>query len=124
MLGKLLSPFTTARASGVAFRDIFIMVGVLIGALGSLGILSADQVATLRHVVEDVSGQWPQITFSVGSLMAIGMSVYRSIAKSSSDKAAEAGKRIDAEVPKDAPVIIKTPSGQPDIVVLAPAGRG
>lgn len=124
MLGKLLAPFTTARASGVAFRDVFIMVGVLIGALGSLGVLSPEQVAGLRRAVEDISGQWPQIMLALGTLMTVGMTIYRAVFKSSSDKAAEAGKRIDAEVPKDDAVVIKTPPGTPDIVVLPPSGRG
>lgn len=123
MLKTILSPFTTARASGVAFRDVFIMVGVLLGALGSLGVLSPEQVETLRRVVEDVSGQWPQIIAAVGVLMTIGMSIYRAIFKSSSDKAADVGKRVDADLPGDAPVVIKTAAGQPDIVVMPKAGK-
>jgi len=121
MLGKLLSPFTTATAGGTVFRDLFIAAGAIITILGALGVVSQDQVDALRAAVTKISDH--AVLTAVGVLMAVGMSAYRAIFKSSSNKAAEASKRIDAEMPKDAPVIIKTPSGQPDIVVMAPSGR-
>jgi hypothetical protein len=31
----------------------------------------------------------------------------------------ETAKAVDREVPKDAPVVIKTPQGEPDIVIEA-----
>jgi hypothetical protein len=43
--------------------------------------------------------------------------IYAAITKSNSDKASEVANVVDAEVPADAPVVIKTPQGVPDIVV-------
>lgn len=117
MLEKLLKPLTTARASGVVFRDAVIAVGAIISLLGIIGVLTPQQVIELQRTVDTISGQWPQIALAVGALMAAGMSVYRALYKSSSDKAAEVAARVDAEVPKDDMVVVKTPPGEPDIVV-------
>lgn len=115
MLGKLLTPFTTATASGTVFRDVFIMVGAVITILGALGIVSQEQVAALRAAVTKLSD--PAVLAAIGILMAAGMSAYRAVFKSSSNKAADAAKAIDAKLDPEEQVVIKTPAGVPDIVV-------
>lgn len=117
MLGTLLKPFTTATAGGTAFRDLFLAAGVIIGMLGTLGVLDAAQVQKLRAVVETISGQWPALVIAFGTIMTAGMSIYRSLNFSSSDKALEAAKQIDEKIAPDMPVIIKTPGNAPDIKV-------
>lgn len=117
MLGKLLTPFTTATAGGTVFRDVFIMAGSIITLLGLLGVLSSEQVDALKKVITDISGNWPAIAAAFGLLMASGMSIYRALFMSSSNKAAEAAHKIDAELPPSARVEIVTPPGQPNIVV-------
>jgi hypothetical protein len=117
MLGNLLKPFTTATASGTIFRDVFIMIGSIITILGIVGVLTPEQVEDLRKAVEEFSGQWPAFMAAAGIVMASGMSIYRALFKSSSDKAAVSAQQIDARLPANEPVIIKTPAGVPDIVV-------
>ncbi|MDI6026702.1 hypothetical protein QBK99_10920 [Corticibacterium sp. UT-5YL-CI-8] len=117
MFDKLLKPLTTATATGTVFRDVFIMVGVLIGLLGTFGVLTPEQVEELKRTVEAISGQWPAIMGALGLLMAAGMSIYRAVFKSSSNKAAEAAKLIDEKLAPSAPVEIITPPGVPDILV-------
>lgn len=117
LLGGLAAPFTTATAGGTAFRDFFIAAGVVIAMFGTLGILSQAQVDYIQHVSEVISGNWPAITTVVGFLMYIGMSIYRSVSFSMSDKAMDVGKKIDAEVAPAAPITIVTPEGQADIEV-------
>lgn len=117
MLETLLRPLTTARAGGVVFRDAFIAVGSIIALLGVVGVLSPEQVAELKRIIEDISGQLPAILAALGAIMTAGMSVYRAVYKSSSDKAAEVAAKVDASVPPSKTVHIKTPDGVPDIVV-------
>jgi len=117
MLGKLLSPFTTAAPVGVALRDVVVALGALITLLGILGVLTPEQVKELQRIVEDVSGQWPALMTAFGFLLGAGMSIYRIVFKSSSDKAAEAGKQIDAKLAPEAKVEIVTPGSGPNIVV-------
>lgn len=117
MLEKLFIPLTTAASSGVAVRSIVSIIGVVLTLLGIFGALSPEQIAALRTVVDDLTGQWPQIAAALGMLMTAIIEVYRIVTKSSSDKAAEAAKAIDANVPPSAPVEIKTPVGQPDIII-------
>ena len=119
MLGKLLAPFTTATAGGTIFRDVFIMIGTMLTLLSLVGVLTPAQVEELRSVVDEISGQWPQIMTAVGFIMAAGMSIYRAVFKSSSNKAAVAAKEIDKAVPFEEPVRILTPAGSPDIIVTA-----
>jgi len=110
MLSKLLTPFTTAAPVGVAMRDFITGIGAILAMLGVLGFLTDDQVAELTR-------QAPAVLTAIGTLIYGAMTIYRSLTKSSSDKAAEAAKQIDAKVPKEAQVVIKTPGGRPDIVV-------
>lgn len=119
MLSKLLTPFTTATAGGVVFRDLFIAVGAIISLLGIVGALTPQQAAELRQTVDEISGQWPQIVAAFGVIMAAGMSAYRAIAKSMSNRAAEVAKVTDESVPVDMPVRIQTPANVPDIIVPA-----
>lgn len=110
MLGKLLTPLTTASSVGVAIRYLSTIVGSILAIVGIMGWLSADQV-------EELTRQVPELLAAVGALIALIVPLYATLTKSSSDKAAAAAKAIDAEVPKDAAVVIKTASGKPDIVV-------
>lgn len=117
MWDALLKPFTTATAGGTVFRDAFIAVSSIVAVLGTLGVLGPEQVEALRQAVDNISGQWPQIVTALGAVGAAGMSIYRALYKSSSDKAAEAAHQIDTQLAPAEPVVIKTPSGQPDITV-------
>jgi hypothetical protein len=119
MLEKLLKPFTTATGGGTIFRDVFIMIGTVIGLLGAIGVLTPEQAAELNKTVETLSGQWPALVAAIGAVMAAGMSIYRAIFMSSSNKAHEAAKEIDEKLPAKADVVIQTPGNQPDIVVPA-----
>lgn len=112
MLGKIFSPFTSATAGGVATRDVTMIIGAILAVLGVLGFLSEDQVKSLTE-------QAPVIFTAIGTVVTIGMSIYRIITKSSSDKAAEAAKEIDAKVPVSSPVEIVTPGNAPNIIVPA-----
>lgn len=119
MLGNLLKPFTTATAGGTVFRDVFIMISTMLGLLGMVGVLSPEQVEELKKIVEDLSGQWPAIMLALGTIGAAGMSIYRALFKSSSNKAAEVAKEVDAKIPPAETVVIKTPGDQADIRVAA-----
>jgi len=110
MLSKLLTPLTTATSAGVAIRYLSTIVGSVLAILGVLGLLSPAQVDALTTQV-------PELLAAVGALIAVLVPLYATLTKSSSDKAAEAAKQIDAKVPKEAQVIIKTSGGKPDIVV-------
>jgi hypothetical protein len=117
MLEKLLKPLTTARAGGVVFRDAFIAVGALITLLGIVGVLTPDQVIELKRVVEDISGQWPAIAMALGALMTAGMSFYRAIYKSSSDRAAEVAKQVDEKLPPNVGMTLTTPGDLPNLTL-------
>lgn len=110
MLEKILSPFTTAKASGVATRDITMMIGAILAILGALGFLTPEQV-------EALTSQAPVMFTAAGVILAGAVSTYRVLTKSSSDKAAEAAKKIDAELPASAKVEIVTPGDKPNIIV-------
>lgn len=112
MFEKLLSPLTTATSLGVATRDLVMSVGAIITVLGVLGFLDEEQVKGLTEQV-------PTLLTALGAVAWAGVSIYRIVTKSSSDKAAEAGKKIDAELPAASPVVIRTPEGQSDIIVPA-----
>lgn len=105
-----MNPITTARPVGVAVRDGIVIVGSIIAVLGVLGLLTPEQVAELTQAA-------PALMTAIGAAITGGMSAYRILTKSHSDKAAEVAKEVDAKVPPAAPVEIKTPSGVPDILV-------
>lgn len=109
-MGRLLSIFTTATASGVAARDITMLIGAVLAVFGVLGWLTEDQVEALRGMVPGLIG-------ALGGVVTVAVSVYRVITKSHSDKAAKAAKAIDDKVRPDAPVRIETPPGVPDIII-------
>lgn len=117
MLSTLLKPFTTPTAAGTVFRDLFLAAGAVITILGILGILTPEQVASLRAAIEQISGQWPAIVAAVGVLMAAGMSLYRAVFKSQTKQEAEVIAAIREELPPQATVEIKTPGSAPNIVV-------
>ena len=110
MFEKLLAPFTTAAPSGVALRDLITGAGAVIAVLGVLGFLTPEQVAELTK-------QAPGLLVAAGTLIYGGMSVYRILFKSSSDKAAEVARQVDAKIDPASTVVIKTPPGVKDIEV-------
>jgi hypothetical protein len=112
MLGKLLKPLTTAAPLGVATRDLVTGIGAILAMLGILGFLTDEQVAELTK-------QAPALLTALGTLIYVSMSIYRALFKSSSDKAAEVAKEVDAKIDPNSPVVIKTPAGVPDITVPA-----
>ncbi|WP_133304817.1 hypothetical protein [Mesorhizobium sp. DCY119] len=93
------------------------MIGSIITILGLVGVLTPQQVEDLRKAVEEFSGQWSAMMAAAVIVMASGMTIYRALLKSRSDKAAVSAQQIDARLPASEPVIIKTPAGVPDIVV-------
>lgn len=113
MLSKLLTPFTTATAAGVSVRYITTILTTVIAIVGILGWLTPEQQEALTALV-------PGLLAAVSGLIAVLVPIYGVLTKSSSDKAAAVAKAVDAKVPAQAPVIIKTPAGKPDIVVSAP----
>lgn len=105
-----LNILTTAEPIGVVSRDIFVIIGAILTVLGALGLLTEEQVQVLTE-------QFPVLFTAVGAIMTVGMAAYRAITKSSSDKAAEVAKEVDAKIPKADPVEIKTPGEGADIKV-------
>lgn len=110
MLGKLLTPFTTATATGVSVRYITTVITTIIAIVGILGWLSPEQQEALTK-------QIPDLITAIAGLIAIVIPLYGIITKSSSDKAAEVAKQVDAKMPPAAPVKIATPGAAPDILV-------
>lgn len=108
----MVNILTTAKPVGVATRDIVVIVGAVLTVLGALGLLTEEQVKTLTETA-------PVLFTAFGTVMTVAMSAYRIWTKSSSDKAAEVAKQVDEKVPAADPVLIKTPKGEPDIVVSA-----
>lgn len=115
MLKTLLTPLTTASAGGVALRDIIVWLGALLAVIGALGLLTPEQVAVIQAQLDKLVD--PKVLAAIGLLMSTAMSIYRQITKSSSDKAAEAAKAIDQEIPKNAQVEILTPGDKPNIII-------
>ncbi len=111
MLKKLLSPLTTASSAGVALRYLSTIAGSVIAILGILGLLSQEQVDALTKQV-------PELVTAVAALIPIAITVYATLTKSSSDKAAEVAKEVDKKIPPEAAVRIPTPGAAPDIVVM------
>ncbi len=110
MLKLLLKPFVTSAASGVSTRYLTVIVSTALTVLGLLGWLDDSQVDALKDAV-------PELLAAVTALIAAGVPIYAAITKSSSDRAAEAAKQIDAKIPKAEPVVIKGASKAPSIVV-------
>jgi hypothetical protein len=100
MLGKLLTPFTTAAPLGVAMRDVVVSIGVILAMLGTLGLLTPEQVDQIKDYLATITD--PAVLAAFGVLMGTGMSIYRIIAKSMSDRGAEVAKETDAKIPKTA----------------------
>lgn len=119
MFEKLLTPFTTATAGGTVFRDAFIAVGIILSMLGTIGWLDTEQVIALQKAVEDLSGQWPAILALFGVLSSIGMTIYRALFKSSSNRGAALAKKTDAEIPPNVSVKVEAPSTGQTITVPA-----
>lgn len=119
MLDKLLSPLTTARPIGTVIRDLFIAVGAIAAILGTIGVLTEDQVKAIKEQIEVLSGQAPALVLAFGVLFAAVTSIWRTLKFSSSDKAAEAAQAIDKELPPAAAVVIQTPGTAPDIRIPA-----
>lgn len=111
------NPLTTATSIGVAIRYVMTIVGSVLFILSTLGVVTPEQAAAIIKDVEAISGRLPELLMAVSGLVAIGIPVYATITKSSSDKAAEVAKVVDAQVPPSAPVEIVTPGAQPNIVV-------
>lgn len=112
MLEKLLSPLTTATSLGVAVRYLTTIVGSIITILGILQFLTPEQVDALTQEV-------PKLLAALSALVTAIIPIYAIWTKSSSDKAAAAAKKIDAELPPSAPVEIVTPGQGPNIKVSA-----
>lgn len=109
-MGKLLSIFTTSASVGVSIRYLTAIIGSALTIIGILGWLSPEQVEALRTQV-------PELLSAIAALATVIVTVYATITKSSSDKAAAAAKQIDAKVPKNSQVVIKSPGSRSDIVV-------
>lgn len=110
MIDKLKSIFTTATPAGVGVRYYTTMISTIISVIGILGFLSPEQVRDLTEKV-------PEIVTAIFTVVALATSTYAIIKKSSSDKAAEIAKEVDAKVPPSTTVVIKTPPGVDDIIV-------
>ncbi|KQS79024.1 hypothetical protein ASG25_10570 [Rhizobium sp. Leaf384] len=74
--------------------------------LATRGWIDGDQNAVISQNLDAI----------VGALIALGTVAY-ALFKRPSQKALEAAKEIDKQLPKSAPVVIQTPGTQPDIIV-------
>lgn len=101
---------TTATAAGVATRYLSAMLGMALTIVGLLGWASPEQVEELRAMT-------PDFVAAVGVVISAGVTAYAIVTKSNSDRAKEVANQVDASVAPSAPVEIRTPAGQPDIVV-------
>lgn len=121
ILSTIFKPLTTATPAGVATRDLVVIVGSIIAVLGALGFLTPDQVAELTR-------QAPVLLTAIGTIMVAGMSLYRALFKSSSNKAAEVAKQVDKSIPKNVDVAISattpaSPAPHPGDIVGDIAGQ-
>lgn len=112
MFKKLLTPFTTATSAGVALRYITVIISSALAVAGVLGLLAPEQIEALNQ-------ELPKLVSAIAGLVTITVTIYATLTKSSSDKAAEAAKQIDEKVPPSVAVEIKTPAGIPDIKIPA-----
>lgn len=77
-------------------------------ALATRGWIDNEQSAILSQNLDAI----------VGAAITLG-TVAWAIYKRPSQKGLDAAKAIDQQLPKDVPVVIKTPGAQPDIIVAA-----
>lgn len=112
LLTTLANPITSPTTWGVFTRYATAVIGAVLTVVGILGWLDAAQIATIKQHV-------PDLLAALGSVMTAAVMIYATITKSSSEKAAEAAKQIDAKLAPSEPVKIETPAGQADIIVPA-----
>lgn len=74
--------------------------------LATRGWIDGDQSAIISQNLDAI----------VGALIALGTVAY-ALFKRPSQKALDAAKAIDKQLPKDVPVVIKTLGAEPDIIV-------
>lgn len=117
MLKTLFSPLTAAGKTGTTIRDIVMVVGAILAMLGTLGILSPEQIDTVKAHIATMTS--PPMLAAIGTIMTVGVSIYRNITKAVSAKALDAAKEIDAKLPKGEDVEIVTPGSAPNIIVPA-----
>lgn len=114
MLGKLLSPifkpFTTATAGGVNTRYLTLIATTVLTFIGVLKWLSPEQI-------EELKGLLPQFVEAIAAAIGLAVYAYGVLTKSSSDKAAEAAKEIDAKLAPAEKVEIVTPGTGANIVI-------
>lgn len=110
MLKMLLKPFVTSAASGVSTRYITVIITTALTVIGLLGWLDDAQVAELKDAM-------PALVTAISGLIAASVTVYAALRQSSSDKAHEAAKQIDQQIPASAKVEIVTPGSKPNIIV-------
>ena len=91
----------------------------MLAIVSIIGWLTPEQVASLTLKVNQISGHVPELVAAVSGLIAILVPVYAMLTKSSSDRAAEAARQIDRNIPAADAVVIATPPGVADIVVSA-----
>ena len=72
----------------------------------SIGVTDADAASAVDQIATIVSG----------AVIYFAPQIYAAL-KRPSVKAMETAKAVDREIPKDEPVVLLTPAGQPDIVV-------
>lgn len=112
MLGKLLSPLTTATSTGVVIRYLTAMVGAVLAIAGALQWLTPEQA-------EEILKQSNTLIGAIGGLAALFVTIYAANTKSSTDKAAEVAKQVDAKIAPNEPVEIITEGNAPNIKVPA-----
>lgn len=115
-MGKLLGIFTTATKAGVSTRYLTVILGSILTILGIIGWLSAEQVEALRDAV-------PAFVAALGALVAAVIPIYAALTKSSSDKAAEVARQVDAQIPEADEVVIARPGAGKIVVPPKPGGR-
>lgn len=110
MFKSLASIFTTSAPIGVTIRYLGTIIGTVLTVAGVLGLLDQSQIDALRNEI-------PGFVSALSALATVIVTVYAIFTKSSSDKAAEVAKQVDAKVPADQSVKITTPAGTTPIVV-------
>lgn len=116
ILDTLLTPFTAPGAGGTTFRDIIIALGSVLTILGLLG-FNPEWIAAARAFLDRLLS--PEMLTAVGVLTATGMSIYRSMYKSTTpegEAAARQTEKIVAGEKKDA--TIHTPDSMPDLAII------
>lgn len=83
----------------------YLIVSIM-AAIATRGWLSSEQSAILTQNLDII----------VSALIGLGTVVY-ALVKRPSDKALDAAKAIDKQIPPEDTVVIKTPGAAPDIIV-------